>query len=263
MSASTFTLNKDIFNPSLYKLVRSIWFDGQPDDAIIPTPVAMKRWWMGSPEERLEFDSRCRANFVHALEAIGPDKFPDPTAEPFLKEIQEAVQKNPENNGSEAAWTALSIVLLLDQMPRNIYRTNDTLPMVYNHYDKMSQSLLEALMSKDSPIIRPDLHPQWRLSSVHRIWFYLPWMHSESLEMHKKIDGIQKELRDELSKMEGTEEAVKYIELGIGAEQKHLDLIEKFGRYPHRNRCLAREMTAEEKKYIEDGGDTFGVSQVD
>ena len=51
-----------------------------------------------------------------------------------------------------------------------------------------------------------------------------------------------------------------YLERGRKAEDLHVGAIRKFGRYPHRNACLGRESTPEEKEWLKTG-DTFGVSQ--
>jgi uncharacterized protein (DUF924 family) len=45
------------------------------------------------------------------------------------------------------------------------------------------------------------------------------------------------------------------------AEKDHRDILNKFGRYPHRNGPLGRSSTDEEKRFLEEGGETFGVAQ--
>lgn len=55
------------------------------------------------------------------------------------------------------------------------------------------------------------------------------------------------------------EDAIKYVETTIGFEKRHNVILEKFGRYPHRNQVLGRESTAEEMEYLENGGETFGT----
>lgn len=258
---SAFALNKDIFNPALYKEVQKVWFqDYTPDKQTIDYDI-VKKWFGASPDERHAFDATCRASFAHALDAIGPDKFPNASAEPFLREIHDAVQRSPENDGAEAAWTALSLALLLDQMPRNIFRTHDGLVKVYTHYDKIAYSLITALMSTSTPIVRPDLHPQWRLSASHRLWFYLPLVHSEDVEAHKKYDEIIREFKKDLETVEGYEGSKKFLERATQSGIEHRELIDRFGRYPHRNGALGRTSTEDEKKYMAAGGMTFGVAQ--
>lgn len=258
---STFKLDNDIFNATLYKQLTDVWLPGvdlkgeQLDQSIL------KRWFVPTPDERDAFDKVCREQFAHALDAIGPDVLPEPTAQPFIDEITRIAKDDPSDNGSKAAWTALSLALLLDQIPRNLYRTNESLRKVYNHYDVMSYSLARALLHSPSIVPRVDLHPQWRLSAAHRIWFYMPLVHSEDVEAHKYLDSILGEFKEELGKLEGFKGSKGLIEGILKSEKDHRDIIDRFGRYPHRNEALGRESTEEEKKFLADGGATFGVGQ--
>jgi uncharacterized protein (DUF924 family) len=216
---------------------------------------------MASPEEKVIFDNVCRESFAHALEATGPERLPNPTAEPFLRELQDVARADTENNGAEGAWTALSMMILLDQMTRNIFRTNEGLVKVYNHYDKISYSLAQSILSPDSPIGRPDQHPLWRTSVVHRMWFYMPLMHSEDIRAHNLFDEIVKGLEEDLLQEEPNEAMQYILSQNLKAGKEHRQIIEKFGRYPHRNGALGRQTTPEEKKFMDEGGATFGVAQ--
>jgi uncharacterized protein (DUF924 family) len=255
---STYKLDASIFNPTLYKNLTDIWLPGVDFRGEELDVSVMKRWFAGSADERAAFDGTCRENFAHALEAIGPEQIPEPTAQPFLDEI-ERIRKNEDD--AQAAWAALSLALLLDQIPRNIYRTDEGLRKVYNHYDKMSYALSRTLLSSHGPIPRVDLHPQWRNSAAHRMWFYMPLMHSEDLEAHNLLDGILAEAIKEAQQLEGHQGTKTFLEKTIESEASHRAILDKFGRYPHRNGALGRTSTEEEKKFMEDGGETFGVTQ--
>lgn len=263
-SLRPFALNKDIFNPGLYKRVQSVWFAGLPKGATIPTPELAKQWWMASPEEKASFDTTCRTNFLRALESIGPDKYqipitPSPAiAEPFIRGITE---QSPENDESSAS-VALSFIILLDQIPRNIFRTASTLPLVYNHYDVIALSLIRHLISPDSPVPRPDHYPLYRLSAAHRFWLYMPFMHSESLADHQIIAKLLAEFRAELVEAGPKyEDTMTYLDRGAGHQKTHASIVERFGRYPHRNDVLERQATEEERKWLEEGGETFGIGK--
>ena len=69
------------------------------------------------------------------------------------------------------------------------------------------------------------------------VFSYLPLMHSESLEHHEKAMALYEELGNVQS---------------IAFEKKHKEIIERFGRYPHRNEVLGRESTAEEVEFLKD-----------
>jgi len=252
---STFQLDPNIFNPTLYKRVTDVWLPGVDLIGEELDYSVLKRWFMLKSDERDAFDGLCRENFAHALNAIGPDKLHPPTAQPFLDEI-ESVRR--QGDDSQAAWTALSLTLLLDQMPRNLYRTEADLKKVYTHYDEISYALSRNLLSSEP---RVDLHPQWRHSAAHRLWFYMPLMHSEDIEAHHLLDEILEEATKEAKASDGLKGTKMFIEGQVKAENEHRDVLDKFGRYPHRNAALGRVSTAEEKKYMEEGGATFGVGQ--
>lgn len=112
----------------------------------------------------------------------------------------------------------------------------------------------------------------------------MPFMHSEDRAMHQKaVDLIESMVDDvknvsnsrgdvedsadsndqELSKCRAIiksnkDAAVNLCESQLQFEVKHKDIIDKFGRYPHRNGPLGRQMTTDEQEFLDSGGDTFG-----
>lgn len=105
----------------------------------------------------------------------------------------------------------------------------------------------------------------------------MPLMHSEDLTDHEQaLKGFKKIVRDveSLTEQQTTngeyhgkarevvlgdvEAARKMAKMNLDFEQLHYDIIERFGRYPHRNKALGREATSEETEYLENGGHTFG-----
>ncbi|KAF2277464.1 DUF924-domain-containing protein [Westerdykella ornata] len=260
---STFTLPKSVFNPSLYHRARDIWFKDQPLSKRSVDISVLKRWFLLAGDDRDAFDSVCARNFSEALDAISPERFPNPSAEPFLREIEDILEgRNADERVAargkdEAAWTALSLVILLDQMSRNLFRTSEGLRKVYAHYDVISKGFVDALMAPKSPLGRIDEYPLWKDSIGYRHWFYMPWMHSEDPEAHERLETILGKLSEE----EKEEEVRAFIASEVDAARKHKDIIDRFGRYPHRNGALGRESTEEEKQFLRSGGDTFGVKQ--
>lgn len=260
--ALTPALNRSIFNPVLYQRIQDIWFAGLPPEAKGVTEEAARNWFRGTPEEKLAFDDLLRKEFAHALEAVSPKNYPILTNEPnsrpaapFIDDIHLAA------NDAEKTSRTLSLILLFDQIPRNLYRTTETLPLVYNHYDHIALGITQHMLTMNP---RPDLHPSVFSSPSRRLWFYLPLWHSEDHENHKVGKKIYDDMRAEAQALAQTDpsakDAVELLELSEKPQQMHYDLIEKFGRYPHRNRCLGREGTKKEIEYLESGGETFGVT---
>ena len=69
--------------------------------------------------------------------------------------------------------------------------------------------------------------------------FYLPFMHSEDLADQERCVA--------LCAATGDSEAIEYAEI-------HADIVRRFGRFPHRNPALGRETTAEERRFLDEGG---------
>lgn len=103
-------------------------------------------------------------------------------------------------------------------------------------------------------------------------------MHSESLEVHKRAVTVHEDmakdmeefLQKDIGALDGDEkvsyellsekkDALKaHLENTLDFEKRHLIIIERFGRYPHRNEAMGRNSTGEEIDYLENGGETFG-----
>ncbi|KAF3923832.1 hypothetical protein ABW21_db0203607 [Orbilia brochopaga] len=254
--SATRSLNRAIFNGTLYQSIRELWFGSLPWGAKVPTEEATQRWFQGSKEQKAEFDKICFQQLNTAIAALSPAEFPIkglPDAEiaaPFVAEI-DAV----DNGGLESTKTALSFMILLDQIPRNLYRTKETLRLVFGHYDSIAVALARHIVAGD-PAARLDLHPSIRSSLTYRMWFYMPLMHSESLADHKThLEYLNQFAKDNAD----DEEMSQAISKMLYFTKLHMDIIEKFGRYPYRNEYLDRESTEEEKKWLEDGGMRFGV----
>lgn len=248
------TLNPALFHPGLYRNILKLWFNDLPYPAsTAPYPVISR--WYGSESTvgaRAVFDEQCHSTGKNALDSIGPEQYPLPAspptssriAEPFLTQITQGQQPAPEE-------TALAMILLLDQLPRNCYRDNQKL--IYNHYDRISRSVLQEIIHHQL-----DGHQRYRDSPPWSLWFYMPLTHSEDLQDHKRymdiLSGIKSRMEDK-----GDKDAASYVAMSIDFEKRHNVLLERFGRYPHRNKVLGRESTAGEREYLENGGETFGT----
>jgi uncharacterized protein (DUF924 family) len=260
---SSFRLNRTVFNPSLYRRIQHVWFDGLPETAVAPNEAVTKRWFPRDAESKLAFDNVCKGEFEDALDSIGPKNVRLDNAEEKSKILDSLLGEIKDaDNELGSARTAQSLLILLDQIPRNLFRTKDTLPLVYGHYDVLSISVLREFLSWPEDR-RPDLDPTILSKPARRIWFYMPLMHSESREDHDRFSEI---LNDWLKAAEGKsgedgERAKEHLEQLKGFEDRHAKIIYQFGRYPHRNDAMGRQMTDEEKKWLAEGGDSFGVAR--
>jgi uncharacterized protein (DUF924 family) len=97
---------------------------------------------------------------------------------------------------------------------------------------------LALVLAQEAVLLGFDL----RLRTPQRSFLYMPYMHSESLVIH--------ELAVALFEKNGNESALDY-------EYRHKQIIERFGRYPHRNAILGRASTAEESAFLKQPGSGF------
>lgn len=166
------------------------------------------------------------------------------------------------------------MLLLLDQLSRNCYRDLQS-AVVFTQFDPLASDLALQAIRHGVPDSRPI-----KYQIAYRVWFYLPLMHSENLEMHRiaerqyeKMSNDAEELirNEKDSSMDPETENCyqifsqqpdmvrEYIRRGIEEQEKHTKLIERFGRYPHRNVPLGRTPTEDEIAYLKNGGETFGA----
>lgn len=145
----------------------------------------------------------------------------------------------------------MSLAILLDQLPRNCYRTSQK--DIYSHYDRILRAVYHEIVSRGL-----DANQRYRDSPPWRLWFYMALMHSESLKDHRLFEDTLKDIKDGAEER-GDAAAAGYIDTTRGFMGKHSAILEKFGRYPYRNECLGRETNEEEKAWLENGGDTFGT----
>ena len=134
----------------------------------------------------------------------------------------------------------LALILLLDQFRRNIYRgTADAFAM-----DKAALKLcVEGAMEKKDKGLTP----------IQRAFFYMPLQHTESLKVQAKSVQLFGRLSETVSAThrETFETIAQFAEL-------HHDIVEQFGRFPHRNKLLNRENTPEEDEYLAGDSPDFG-----
>lgn len=134
----------------------------------------------------------------------------------------------------------LALILLLDQFRRNIYRNK---PEAFAR-DKFALKLcVEGAMEKKDK----------GLSPIERVFFYMPLQHAESRKVQSKSREIYGKLAGAVSATykETFETVAQFADL-------HADIIEQFGRFPHRNAILGRANTPEEDAYLAGDAPTFG-----
>lgn len=133
----------------------------------------------------------------------------------------------------------LALIILTDQFPRNIYRDK---AQAFSCDQKASTWCIEGLEQKIDRQLRP----------IERVFFYLPLEHAEYIE-HQDLSV--KYFRELVSTVDAEQRGIfeEYLNYAV----HHRQIIERFGRFPHRNRVLARESTPEELAFLSEPGSSF------
>lgn len=194
----------------------SFWFGDWDEERPLGDPdPSMKRWWQGSDALDRELSERFGAAHL-------------------------AAARGDLDGWADAADTAMARILLLDQIPRNIYR--GTAHMFAT--DPLARAAARSLLG--GPLADA-------LPPIHRYFVLMPLMHSEDLDDHRVCVAGFEALREA---MRGRPRAEAYTG-AVGFAEQHRAIVRRFGRYPHRNRSLGRVSTPEELAFLEEPGSSF------
>lgn len=156
----------------------------------------------------------------------------------FEPSLQAAVR------GELEAWRTtprglLAYVVLLDQLSRNMYRDTS------RAFDQDAQACAATLGALASGVDR-DLAP------VERSFLYMPLMHAEDADLqHKCVAAFERLLPMATDPVRG------YVEKALHFAKRHAEIVERFGRFPHRNAILGRTSTWEEIEFMREPGSSF------
>jgi uncharacterized protein (DUF924 family) len=152
----------------------------------------------------------------------------------------EAAARGELDSWVQVPRSALALALLLDQFPRNIWRGT---AKAFTHDARALRVAKEA-------VARGHLH---ELAPVEQAFLVLPLQHSESVEDQRESVRLSSEIAQAAPKAWRP-----LLERYLQFARQHLALVERFGRFPHRNHVLGRRPTPEEEAYLREGGDSFG-----
>ncbi|MEM7694628.1 MAG: DUF924 family protein [Pseudomonadota bacterium] len=177
-----------------------------------PDAVALLEFWLGAGYQNW----------------FGPPKEFDEACEAWRPHMEDA-RAGALDDWAQTAAGSLALIILLDQIPRNILRGS------------AEQFAGDAKAVEIAELAVAAGHDKTQLMPP-RLFYYLPFEHAEDLALQRKMLDLVRPL--------GNQEAYYWALV-------HADAIERFGRFPHRNRFLGRQTTPEEQAYLETGG--FGA----
>lgn len=200
----------------------------------LPTPGAVLDYWIGAAGEDHMF-----ANRQHKLwftKSADTDAFIDR----YFAALHAALRDGlAQSWASAGARSRLAAIIVLDQFSRNMFR--DT-PEAFASDPLALELARQGITAGD--------HMQ--LTEIERSFFYLPFEHSETLEDQNEsvalFGGLAADARDVFRPI-----CTSSLDYAL----RHRDVIQRFGRFPHRNAILGRVNTAEEADYLSRPGAGF------
>ncbi|BCM19805.1 DUF924 family protein [Mesorhizobium sp. J8] len=140
-------------------------------------------------------------------------------------ELHYAAARRQCDDWNAHAEGSLALMILLDQFPRNCFRGSGHMYAT----DPLARYFADRAIAAGQDL---------ELEESLRVFLYLPFEHSESLaDQQRSVELTAARAPDYL----------KYAE-------EHLEIVRRFGRFPHRNRMLGRATTAEEQAFLDGGG---------
>ena len=190
-------------------------------------------WFDGCEQDAPHIDARMNRWFGadDTLDAEIRDRFGDLVTQASNGEL---------DHWGEDARGRLALIILLDQFRRNIFRGTA------EAFDRDKQALqlcVDGIVSRAYKKLRTE----------EQIFFFMPLQHTESIKLQDKSVSIYQALAKNVSETlrETFLTTAQFAEL-------HRDIIDQYGRFPHRNKVLGRDNTADEEDYLAADGTAFG-----
>ncbi len=133
----------------------------------------------------------------------------------------------------EAPDSALALVIVLDQFPRNMFRSSAKAYITDAHALKAATHIVDQGWDTG-------------MKPAQRWFVYLPFEHSESLAAQERSMALFRGLAND----KGSRAAIEFA-------KRHYEIIARFGRFPHRNAVLGRDSTPEEIEFLRQPGSGF------
>ena len=198
------------------------------------TPQEVLDYWLGDTPQRPE--ALKDKNALWFQKSFETDKEIADRFVPVLGALAAGLAADWARQGPKAR---LAAIIVLDQFSRNVFRGH--------HYSFLQDPLARRLM-QDGLKAGEDRG----LSEPERVFFYLPAEHSEAMA----DQDLSVDLFETLAR-QARPDYRSYCETVLDYARKHHEVIERFGRFPHRNEVLQRQSTTEEEAYLAQPGAGF------
>ncbi len=200
----------------------------------LPTPGAVLDYWINAAgEDHLFADRQHKLWFT---KSAATDAFITRQFAPLHAALQDGLADSWAEAGPRSR---LAAIIVLDQFSRNMFRGT---PAAFAS-DALALRLARAGVGAGDDLA---------LTEIERSFFYLPFEHSESLP--DQVDSVS---MFEQLQINARPVFIRICASSLEYAKRHKDVIERFGRFPHRNAILGRENTPEEADYLSKPGAGF------
>lgn len=132
----------------------------------------------------------------------------------------------------DEAYSCLALIIVLDQFSRNMFRGDGKTHAADGKALQTARYAVENALDREVPLFQ-------------RHFVYMPYMHSEDIGDQRRSEELFERLRKD-----GGPDVMEYA---VG----HREIVQRFGRFPHRNTILGRETTPEEAEFLKGPGSSY------
>lgn len=172
---------------------------------------------------------------------------------PLLHRLQEVPIDAIPPLAASSPSRALALLLLLDQIPRNVFRGAAS-ARVFSEFGPRALALAQYALARSRRLDHGPDGGAWKANPLVWLWFSLPLGHSEDIALHRRGFELLDELKAEIDKEKDEQRrhaARATVARLEGPMEEHMQIVERFGRYPHRNKSLGRKNTPEEQAWLD------------
>lgn len=200
----------------------------------LPEPRKIIDYWIGDARNDAQIAAQRQRVWFGRSEKV--DAY---LTEHFVHVIAGLASGGADDWARQGATGRLAAIIVLDQFSRNVFR--DTARAFENDF--------RALMLCKSGLRKGE---DLRLSEIERLFFYMPLEHSESItDQQRSVDRFERLLA------EARPEYQNMLKGCVDYALRHKAVIDRFGRFPHRNAVLGRQNTPEEDAFLSQPGSRF------
>ena len=201
---------------------------------------AVVDYWFGDLGDASRLDPASEPFKTRYARWYGKDPSIDAEIRRLFEVDLESVTRGPAWMQTVEAWSAapdglLALTILLDQLPRNMYRgtarmyEHDVLALL------VASRALEQASQRDATLVR-------------RMFLVVPFMHAENLPLQRfTVDAFRSLATESETRSPAN---VDFFRMALRYAERHLEVVEAYGRFPHRNAILGRTSTSAEETYL-------------